>query len=168
MNLNHYCLFSIVAVSVYIPSNSARVFTRPSLVFTVCRSFDDGHSDLAWPIWSRWVLDSQPAVFFVDTWKSYTITVIFFFSLPFHRPQVASRPIITSFNHCSYFHERVSFSKLLVSYLLKYEFVSVSKNFIYYQRAYCRDGIEGVYVAGMSLHNPLSLLLIWGGTFYTI
>ena len=40
-------LFSIVAVSVYIPTNSARGFpflhTLPA--FIVCRFFDDGHSD---------------------------------------------------------------------------------------------------------------------------
>lgn len=56
---------------------------------------------------------------------------------------------------------RESLSKLLVSYLLEYEFASVSKeDSAYYQRAYCRDGVEGVYKAGMSLHNPPSLLLI--------
>ena len=43
-------LFSIVAVSIYIPTNSARVFpflhTLSSIYcFTVCTFFDDGHSD---------------------------------------------------------------------------------------------------------------------------
>ena len=43
---------SIVAVSIYIPVNSARrgiyipLFSTPSPAFTVCRLFDDGHSDL--------------------------------------------------------------------------------------------------------------------------
>ena len=39
---------SIVAVSIYIPTNSARVFPflQPSLAFIVCRLLDDGHSDL--------------------------------------------------------------------------------------------------------------------------
>ena len=39
--------FSIVAVLVYIPSNSVRgfPFSTPSLAFIVCRLFDDGHSD---------------------------------------------------------------------------------------------------------------------------
>ena len=38
---------SIVAVSVYIPTNNARVFpfSTPSLACTVCRLFDEGHSD---------------------------------------------------------------------------------------------------------------------------
>ena len=38
---------SIVAVSIYIPTNSARVFlfSTPSPAFVVCRLFDDGHSD---------------------------------------------------------------------------------------------------------------------------
>ena len=40
-------LFSIVAVSVYIPTNSARgfPFIHTFLEFIVCRLFDDGHSD---------------------------------------------------------------------------------------------------------------------------
>ena len=40
-------LFSIVAVSIYIPISCARgsLFSTPSLAFTVCRFFDDGHSD---------------------------------------------------------------------------------------------------------------------------
>ena len=39
---------SIMAVSIYIPTNSAGVslFSIPSPVFIVCRLFDDGHSDL--------------------------------------------------------------------------------------------------------------------------
>ena len=38
---------SIVAVSIYIPTNSARAFpfSTPSPAFIVCRIFDDGHSD---------------------------------------------------------------------------------------------------------------------------
>ena len=38
---------SIVAVSIYIPTNSARVFlfSTPSPAFIVCRLVDDGHSD---------------------------------------------------------------------------------------------------------------------------
>ena len=42
---------SIVAVSIYIPVNSARrgiyipLFSTPSPAFTVCRLFDDGHSN---------------------------------------------------------------------------------------------------------------------------
>ena len=38
---------SIVAVSIYIPTNSARgsLFPTPSPAFVVCRLFDDGHSD---------------------------------------------------------------------------------------------------------------------------
>ena len=38
---------SIVAVSVYIPTNNARVFpfSTPSLACTVRRLFDEGHSD---------------------------------------------------------------------------------------------------------------------------
>ena len=41
-------LSSTVAVSIYIPTNSARVciFSTPSPAFIVCRLFDDGHSDL--------------------------------------------------------------------------------------------------------------------------
>ena len=40
-------LSSIMAVSFYIPTKSARrsLFTTPSLVFIVCRLFDDSHSD---------------------------------------------------------------------------------------------------------------------------
>ena len=40
-------LFSIVAVSIYIPTNSARgsLFSTPSPAFIVCKFFDDGHSD---------------------------------------------------------------------------------------------------------------------------
>ena len=40
-------LFSIVAVSIYIPSNSAKgsLFSTHSPAFIVCRFFDDGHSD---------------------------------------------------------------------------------------------------------------------------
>ena len=40
-------LFSIVAVSIYIPTNSVRglPFSIPSLAFIVYRFFDDGHSD---------------------------------------------------------------------------------------------------------------------------
>ena len=38
---------SIVAVSIYIPTNSAKgsLFSTPSPAFTVCRLFDDGQSD---------------------------------------------------------------------------------------------------------------------------
>ena len=38
---------SIVSVSIYIPTNSARAFLfyTPSPAFIVCRLFDDGHSD---------------------------------------------------------------------------------------------------------------------------
>ena len=38
---------SIVAVSIYIPTNSARgfPFLHPSPAFIVCRLFYDGHSD---------------------------------------------------------------------------------------------------------------------------
>ena len=38
---------SIVTVSIYIPTNSAKVFlfSTPSPEFIVCRLFDDGHSD---------------------------------------------------------------------------------------------------------------------------
>ena len=38
---------STVAVSIYIPTNSARAFffSTPSPAFIVCRLFDDGHSD---------------------------------------------------------------------------------------------------------------------------
>ena len=37
-----------MAVSIYIPTNSARgfLFSTPSPAFTVCRFFDDGHSVL--------------------------------------------------------------------------------------------------------------------------
>ena len=35
----------IVAVSIYIPTNSARAFPFPFPAFIVCRLFDDGHSD---------------------------------------------------------------------------------------------------------------------------
>ena len=40
-------LFSIVAVSIYIPTNSPRgiIFTTPSLAFIVCRFYNDGCSD---------------------------------------------------------------------------------------------------------------------------
>ena len=40
-------LSSIVAVSIYIPTNSARafLFSTASPVFFVCRLFDEGHSD---------------------------------------------------------------------------------------------------------------------------
>ena len=40
-------LFSIVAVSVYIPTHSAGglPFSTPSPAFMVCTFFDDGHSD---------------------------------------------------------------------------------------------------------------------------
>ena len=40
-------LSSIVTISIYIPTNSARVFLflHTSPVFIVCRLFDDGHSD---------------------------------------------------------------------------------------------------------------------------
>ena len=40
-------LFSIVAVSIYIPTNSARgsPFSTPSPAFIVCKFFDGGHSD---------------------------------------------------------------------------------------------------------------------------
>ena len=40
-------LSSIVAVSIYIPTNSARcsLFSTPSPAFIVCRLFDDGHFD---------------------------------------------------------------------------------------------------------------------------
>ena len=39
---------SIVAISIYISSNSAKgsLFSTPSPAFTVCRLLDDGHSDL--------------------------------------------------------------------------------------------------------------------------
>ena len=39
---------SIVAVSIYIPTNSARAFpfVQPSLAFIVCRLLDVDHSDL--------------------------------------------------------------------------------------------------------------------------
>ena len=42
-----YILSSIVAVSIYIPINSAEcsLFSTPSPVFIVCRLFDDAHSD---------------------------------------------------------------------------------------------------------------------------
>ena len=38
---------SIVAASIYIPTNSARasLFSTPSPAFIVCRLFDDGHSE---------------------------------------------------------------------------------------------------------------------------
>ena len=41
-------LSSIVAVSIYIPTISAKVFPflQPSLAFIVCRLLDDGHPDL--------------------------------------------------------------------------------------------------------------------------
>ena len=40
-------LSSIVAISIYISTNSARVspFSTPTPAFIVCRIFDDGHSD---------------------------------------------------------------------------------------------------------------------------
>ena len=38
-------LFSIVAVSIYIPTNSARGFHTSSPGLILCRFFDDGHSD---------------------------------------------------------------------------------------------------------------------------
>ena len=40
-------LSSLVAVSIYIPTNSARpsLFSTPSPAFIVCRLFDEGHSD---------------------------------------------------------------------------------------------------------------------------
>ena len=40
-------LFSIVAVSIYISTNSTRgfPFSTPSPAFVVCGFFDDGHSD---------------------------------------------------------------------------------------------------------------------------
>ena len=40
-------LFSIVAVPIYIPTNSARgfPFLHTLSAFVVCRFFDDGHSD---------------------------------------------------------------------------------------------------------------------------
>jgi len=40
-------LHSIVSVSIFIPSSSARAFPYSTLspAFTVCRHFDDGHSD---------------------------------------------------------------------------------------------------------------------------
>ena len=42
-----FILFSIVAVSIYIPTNSARglLFSTPSSVFIVCRFFGDGYSE---------------------------------------------------------------------------------------------------------------------------
>ena len=45
--LRNLILFSIVAVSIYIPTNSARgfPFSTPSPAFIVCRFFDNGHSD---------------------------------------------------------------------------------------------------------------------------
>ena len=38
-------LFSIVAAPTYIPTNSGRVFSTPSLAFIVYRFFDDSRSD---------------------------------------------------------------------------------------------------------------------------
>ena len=40
-------LFSIVVVSVCIPTSSVRgfLFSTPSPAFIICRLFDDGHSD---------------------------------------------------------------------------------------------------------------------------
>jgi len=38
-------LFSIVVLSVYIPTNCCSLFFTPSPGFIVCRFFDDGHSD---------------------------------------------------------------------------------------------------------------------------
>ena len=38
-------LFSIVAVRIYLPTNSVGVFSTPSLAFVVCRLFTDGPSD---------------------------------------------------------------------------------------------------------------------------
>ena len=45
--LRNLVLFSVMAVSVYIPTNSAggSLFSMSSSAFIVCQFFDDGHSD---------------------------------------------------------------------------------------------------------------------------
>ena len=46
-------LSSVVSVSIYIPTKSARVFlfSTPSPAFIVCRLFDNGHSDHHQNVW---------------------------------------------------------------------------------------------------------------------
>ena len=86
-------LFSIVAVSVCIPTNSVRRFllSTPSPAFIICRLFDDGHSD-----WHEMILHCGFDLHFSNNERCW----VSFHGLLAFRMSFLESCLFRSFAHC--------------------------------------------------------------------